>query len=409
MLLGNAIAFQDADFPHRLVRCWSALEGNHARWVPYGMPRLNPLLKHAVFFLYGKHPKTGKVVGPLGTGSLVAIGGASPPYVVEHLYAVTCHHVAVKIGASILRINTKDGKSRQIQLEPHEWQFIGRGDDLCAADITERVKETDLISAIPADLLMRRDFIELEQVEIGEDGFMLGLFAAHPGKKQNLVAARFGNLSLLAKDDEPIKQPNGQNRPSHIFDMRSRPGFSGSPVFLYRTPAGDLRTAADRGRIESMGRTVRRSMPGMLNQHDSIFDEMEIQENTFLMVLGVHCAQYHERVEARKIKKVTGETDDNIVRDRDRLRIPSSMAIVVPAWEIVNLLNLPFFKQIRERRDEMRRQQRDWDDIPEPEATIGPPVDQPSLPASDANPNHLGDFKRLVDVAARKRPQGGQT
>ena len=28
---------------------------------------------------------------------------------------------------------------------------------------------------------------------------------------------------------------------------------------------------------------------------------------------------------------------------------------------------------------------------------------------SDANPNHLEDFKRLVDVAARKRPQGDQT
>jgi hypothetical protein len=354
-------------------------------------------------------------VGPLGTGSLIGIGTANPPYVVEHLYAVTCHHVAVKIGASILRINTNDGKSRQIQLEPHEWQFIGGGDDLCAADITERVRKTDLISALPADLLMRRDFIEHEQVEIGEDGFMLGLFAAHPGKKQNLVAARFGNLSLLAKDDEPIEQPNGQRRPSHIFDLRSRPGFSGSPVFIYRTPAGDLRTASERGRDKAFKRMTRRSVDVIgggdfthivdRSMFNNLADDMETEENTFLMLLGVHCAQYHERVEARKIKKVTGETGDNIVRDRDRLRIPSSMAIVVPAWEIVNLLNLPFFTQIRERRDEMRRQQRDRDDIPEPEATIGPAVDQPALPASDANPNHLRDFNRLVDVAARKKPK----
>ena len=38
---------------------------------------------------------------------------------------------------------------------------------------------------------------------------MLGLLADQPGKKRNLVAARFGNLSLMADEDELIKQGNG--------------------------------------------------------------------------------------------------------------------------------------------------------------------------------------------------------
>ena len=184
---------------------------------------------------------------------------------------------------------------------------------------------------------------------------MLGLFAEQPGEKRNLIAARFGNVSLLAHDDLPLEQPNGFRRPSHIFDMRSRPGFSGSPVFVYRTPAGDLRSASERGRDKSMRRSHRRSFmavgPGGdfgsqlvdMSMLDEMAEDRETHENTFLALLGVHAGQYPERVEARKEMRVEPEHDD-IVRDRDKLKIPSSMAIVVPSWEIVNLLNLPIFK-----------------------------------------------------------------
>lgn len=41
--------------------------------------------------------------------------------------------------------------------------------------------------------------------------------------------------------------------------------------------------------------------------------------------------------------------------------------------------------------------------VPEPENVQ--PTEKPAS-ADDANPNHLADFTRLVDVAARKRTQG---
>jgi hypothetical protein len=261
------------------------------RRIPYGMPRLNPRFKHSVFFLYAKHSKKeNAITGPCGTGFLVGFEIDGQSMVVDHVYAITCHHVVVTGGASIIRFNTSDGGSRFVEMEPHGWQFIGGGDDLCAADITDWFQPGDEASVIPASLLMRRDFIENEQVEIGEDGFMLGLFANLPGTKQNLIAARFGNLSLLARDGEPIEQPNGIKRPSHIFDLRSRPGFSGSPVFLYRTPAGDLRTATQRGRdklFKKSSEGIRpHHRPGLLG--DSLFEDMEMQNNTVLMLLGVH-------------------------------------------------------------------------------------------------------------------------
>jgi len=405
------IGFRDADFPHRFAWRNSRLEGKSLRWVPYGMPRLNTRFKHMAFFLYGKNPKTGKVVGPMGTGFFLGMEGHGSWYH-RHIYAVTCFHVAVQKGASIIRINTKDGASRPIEFEPHEWQFISNGDDLCAVDVTDRLGDQDEYSIVPANWILDKEFIAHEQVDIGEDGFMLGLFADHAGKKQNLIAGRFGNLSLLAHESEPIEQPHGLTHPSHIFDMRSRPGFSGSPVFVYRTPDGDLRDAAERGRLKAF-RQQRHADFEVVGGGDfahvidtSAFNRMaqesEITENTFLMLLGIHAGQYPERIEARKIKKTSGESDD-IIRDRDGLKIPSSMAVVVPAWKIENLLKLEIFQAQRDQRDKRMIEERDKKNLPEPESTNG----DSDPPANDANPTHQEDFNSLVGAAARKRPQGG--
>jgi hypothetical protein len=88
--------------------------------------------------------------------------------------------------------------------------------------------------------------------------------------------------------------------------------------------------------------------------------------------------------------------DDDIIRNKDKLRVPSSMTIVVPSWEIVNLLNQPYFLEIRRSRNEMKQKRREQENIPEPETTIEPAVDQSvssagrgqvDPPASDENPN----------------------
>ena len=118
----------------------------------------------------------------------------------------------------------------------------------------------------------------------------------------------------------------------------------------------------------------------------------------FIQLLGIHAGQYPEQVEARKLRKTSGETDD-IIRDRDRLKIPSSMAVVVPAREIANLLNLPVFQTQRDERNSRMEKERDKRNIPEPESA----ADKSDL-GDEENPNHLEDFKRLVDVASRKKP-----
>lgn len=387
--MAREISFQDADFERKLILRSSAREGRSLRWTACGMPRLNSAFKRVVFFLYKRDFKTRKIgTNPVASGIIVGTQDRDA----RHLYAITCYHVAVTGGATVLRINTKDERSRLIELDHEDWQFIPQSDDIAAADISERIDPSkDEIAFLPISLFSTKDFLDRDEVEIGEDGFMLGLFADHPGKDRNLVAARFGNVSLLANEYEPIEQPNGIKRPSHLFDLRSRAGFSGSPVFIYRTPGGDLRQATQRGWHKELAKIFEQDR----GRPDNVFVEQrnylereEIMRNTFLMFLGIHAGQYYDTVVTRKVK--VAEADDAI-RDGDKLRIPNSMTIVVPAWEVLNLLNFPIF--VRQREDRVRSSRKE--NVAEPETTSEPESD-------DAELGHRDRFTALLNAAARK-------
>lgn len=401
--------------------CRSPLEGPSLRWVPSGMPRLSPEFKRCVFFLYGRDPKCGDGQiddRPVGSGVLMGVPFRERPHLMAHVYAVTCWHVATDIGASIIRINTNDGKSRYLEFDPSEWQFNPRGSDLAAIDITSRVEyRGDEIACVPTCLLADDKFIEDDEVEIGEDGFMLGLFADQAGADKNLIAARFGNLSLLADASAPLRQPNGQRRPAHLFDLHSRPGFSGSPVFIYRTPGGDLRDAALRGgglgssrgslpRIMTAvaDQVVKNAMAGKKDPSSFNAAMPELRNNLFLRLLGIHVGQYHDKVKVGKAP-ASPKAEGGVIYEGDYLDIPNSMALVVPASEIQALLNLPTFKDQRMARDETRKQMRE--NAARPEAAV--PDDRATRPEADANPDHREDFTRLVSAASKRKPAGDRT
>jgi hypothetical protein len=331
------------------------------------MPRLNPHFSDAVFLLYGRDenepPESEKLKGPSGSGVFVrAVDHAST----THFYAVTAAHV-VAGGASLIRINTDNGLSRPIDLDPAEWTYDLNSEDIAVADITERLQRTDLFAVIDVTEFANHRFIRRVQLGIGEDGFMLGLFSGKKQKHRNEIAARFGNISLLADIDNPVSRTVQKvpriviSTPCHIFDMHSRPGFSGSPVFVYRTPDGDLRA-------QSSERTKRVMLS---SEDDYIHDErgarverelieLDYDNNRFLRLLGIHVAQFHDRVRVQKAgaqSSPDGEPEfpeDDVMRDGDVMRFPNSMTIVVPADRIAELLeHRDLVKQRRERTDRL--------------------------------------------------------
>jgi len=302
------------------------------------MPRLWKAYTNAVFFLHGKDPKTGRLGPPSGSG--VFINAHDPATESRsHIYAVTAAHVA-KGGHPIIRLNTKDSKSRPLELDA-DVDWVGAPwEDIAVADVTDRFSANDQVATIPSHHLLSPPWMEFFDIGIGEDGFMLGLFTSHAGKNRNMIAARFGNVSLLAVEDEPIyhKTEGFQafKTPCHVFDLHSRPGFSGSPVFVYRTPEADIRDldAVQTKRVAVHGRWDRAG-GGTRSMYITPDDD---GENSFLRLLGVHVGQFHEKLRLKKVSSTSVEVDDTSIHTGDTVRFPGSMTIVVPAWQILKLL-----------------------------------------------------------------------
>lgn len=383
--------FQDLNFRERPIP-W-VWQGGHfgKRWVAFGMPRFRPSIYLSCFYLYRRDPKTGKRVGPCGTGTLVA-WKSKVPGAVPHAYAFTSQH-AIPKGASIIRLNTlRSGLPLQVRwldYELDEWKFIPGGDDIAAIDVTDDIEENDFVRASRAEEdFVTQKFIRDAGLTIGEDGFMVGLFSENPGTKFNLPAVRFGNLSQLANFTHHIKQGHGIKRPSHVFDMHSRPGFSGSPVFIYRTPGNDLDAIEPDGTY-----TLDPSKP----------------YSAFIKLLGIHSGQFLEKVKVEKAKVKVGKAEaigrKKPITEGDIIQIQSSMTIIVPAWAITELLNLPVFQERREMRE--GEQAKAGGPQIQPETASGERVET-GIAESYAdthadNPRHKEDFTALLNEAAKKR------
>jgi len=167
-------------------------------------------------------------------------------------------------------------------------------------------------------------------------------------------------------------------RPCYLVDTRSRGGFSGSPVFVYRQGQADLSW-----------------LPyGQFRPADLLTTRAT---DYFWGLLGIHCGQFWDKVEARKVKKPMPKGEHEPIKEGDKLLIQSGVTIVVPAQRISILLDSEVFAMARRKRE--LQDEDDADRRPRPETND-------DISDDDANPNHLADFTRLVDAAARKRPQG---
>jgi hypothetical protein len=383
------------------------------------MPRLNPSFIRSTIFLYEKGPDGELLPEPCGSGVIVGIFDRATP-AVFHFYAVTAAHVALT-GGSVVMLNTRDRKRRPMEFDPAEWTANREKEDLAVVDITDRIKvakDGDEISYVPLDLFATQDFLNYVEFDVGEDGFMLGLFSGQPGIDRNAVAARFGNVSLLADKTSPIERPNtiigGDSKfssPCHVFDMHSRPGFSGSPVFVYRTPDGDLRDMSRKETRRAVRLPVMDSGRGRLRGATQSVEMVEVDydNNRFLRLFGIHVAQFYDEVEVTKVnagaeKKGKGAGP---IKDGDAIRFPGSMSIIVPAWEILKLLECPDLKKQREDRKERKRR----DDLNDPKrgAVVLESRTETKVALEPDNPSHKEDFTSLLNAAAKSHKTSGQT
>ena len=306
------------------------------------MPQISEKLERCTFFLFGENPKTGEMeIG--GTGCIVMynIGVKVPSF-----YAVTNWHV-VTGGASNIRLNLYPDGSEIVKFDPSEWTLI-KDYDLAVIDITENIaEEKHLVAAIGLHQFVDQFAVEHDELYIGDDVFMMGLFSNYYHDDKNTPVARFGNICRPEERRYPVTIEGVTETPCHLVDMRSRPGHSGSPVWIYRTPATDLSDFHAGGGPIDMRQESSRG--GRTTEHA----EWAIKPNNtnmFLRFLGIHSSQFQERIRAEVVK--SGERIGDHLKEGDNLSIPSSVTIVIPSYRIAEVLTRREIVDKRIQRDE---------------------------------------------------------
>jgi hypothetical protein len=275
------------------------------------MPRIQQALLEASFYLYpsAEEAKAGGQAG--GTGLFVCVPHPNDPSR-AFVYAVSNSHVVHQSGCSVIRVNTLTGGTDVFDRDPSEWH-AKPGDDL-AVCLVELNRAVHKVRYIGGEWFVKKNDVRDAAVGIGDDVFMIGRFMNHDGFLSNVPSVRFGHLSMAPLG---IKHPAGHEQTSFAVEMLSRPGYSGSPVYVYRVPY-DLET----GNLSVGGRTTR--------------------------LLGINWGFITDSAEvSEKIITAGMVADDNseIVK---YVRVNTGMNGVVPAWHLEKLLNSGPIKRERE-------------------------------------------------------------
>ena len=204
------------------------------------MPKLGEYqyLLDIVFFLYPNEEDAKKGANAGGTGFFVALPSDIAPDHLHHLYAVTNWHVAVNSGSSVIRINRTDGGVEIFEFGPDEWEFVPNGHDVAVIPIDLDPKVVKAEAILATSFFLTDEWIKEKEINAADDVFVLGRFVDAEGVNKNNPAMRFGNISMMEARVN-LRERASSLPPSIVVDMHSRTGFSGSPVFVYRT-AGSL-------------------------------------------------------------------------------------------------------------------------------------------------------------------------
>lgn len=206
------------------------------------MPRWQNNLVDSVFYLYPTKKEADEAADSGACGFLVSIPWdhpkASPSS--RHIYAVSNYHTAVR-GDSVIRLNTKEGKPGTIETNPDQWKYR-EGSDVAVyrIDGSEHFTEGTIwqyayidFSELNCSAKVLREY----QIGPGDDVFSVGRFVDIYGIQQNTPLVRSGIVAsrglVSVRTDEIIPW---DKETCWIVEMRSRTGFSGSPVYAYIPP-----------------------------------------------------------------------------------------------------------------------------------------------------------------------------
>ena len=246
-----------------------------------------------------------------GTAFVVSMQGEIDPST-TFLYLVTAQHCADEIEGNDywVRVNTRLGPAVEIEGVGTHW-FRHPTD---AASVDVAVCPFFYNPTLDAMTIGAEDSVRSgwDAIGTGDEVFITGLFSLAKGSRRNMPIVRMGNIAMIPEDRIPVKRFGDID--AYLIEARSIGGVSGSPVFVRET-VGFAKTTSGDGRTVPIHGTGGFHLLGLMHGHWDI-DPSEINNPS---IAGV-------------------EKGVNL-----------GIAIVVPAYKIIEVLNHPELVAMRER------------------------------------------------------------
>jgi hypothetical protein len=267
--------------------------------------------------------KQGNVFGDLNaTGFFVSIPATHFPEL-RHVYFVTAKHVAedLKDHSPYILVNSRDeGQTHLTNFGPR-WFFhpTDKNADVAILQVAEQPNLAPRMAVLTKDFVTNDDIASREWVDVGDEVFVTGLFTLAPGQKRNTPIVRTGNIAMIPS--EQIQTELGFSD-VYLVEGRSIGGLSGSPVFVRRTETFKIQLPDKR--ITEVNCPGPFKLLGLMQGH-WIIDPSEANNASIQHV---------------------------------QKGVNAGIAIVTPAIKILEILNQPGMKMIRDFAEEDLGRQR---------------------------------------------------
>jgi hypothetical protein len=316
---------------------------------------------------------------PVGTGFCAGVNYREHAF----FFFVTADHVLelVKSDTIYIRMNTKSGEAGPPIPIKKESKFPG----------IDRRLDLAIFPSPGLHDFYDADYVLLDRNEhnhiledvwrhgLGDEVATIGLYTSNYGHTKNIPVVRVGHIAMMP--DEPVMGKHGYVQ-AYLIEMRSILGLSGSPVCITVPP---------------------------MRPKDGGIQLLETGQGAICigMMLGYHLsASIEDQIIVPQFQQSSTESwkEDS---ESDKLSLDernTGFGIVLPIERLFDVMESELMNRSMDQA------------IDKPHGgtkfrPAGVPIAQKPAASSDAAANqfHLEDFTRLVDVAARKRPQDDQS
>lgn len=256
-------------------------------------------------------------------------------------------------GKILVRANFKDGNAYTMESDVGAWKFHPEESevDVAVLPFVVPLVEAADVKSIGVEMFLNEAKRSEEQISVGDEVFLTGLFYNHAGRARNIPIVRVGNIAAMP--EEKVRTKLGFID-AYLIEARSIGGISGSPVFV----------------ALSMDRVLPKG---------SLFVATGKRGLTFYF-LGLMHGHYD-------VDLLSQDTLDSEARKREAVNM--GIAIVVPAEKVLEVVQQPMIKDIEEKAEAAIREQQ----LPTPDS------------ASEEGPTITHEaFEEALRRASRKVP-----